>query len=157
MPVPAEAFSESSTTLCVVCILLVPLAGAGIALINTGLGRSRSAAQLMLSSLCVVSVAAIAYLACGFAFQGLAGQGSHVVMVGGKPWSWLARGSFFLHHVSVDGSTGSLVALLGMLGAGLAALIPLGAGADRWRLGAACISAAILGGFVYPLFSHWVW
>jgi len=149
--------SDTSTALCVVCILLVPLAGAGLALINTGLGRSRSAAQLMMSSLCVLSVAAIAYLACGFAFQGLAGQPAHVAMIGGKPWSWLGSGHLFLHHVPLDNSSVLLAVLLGMLSAGLAGLIPLGAGLDRWRLGACCISTAILAGWTYPLFAHWVW
>jgi Amt family ammonium transporter len=41
--------------------------------------------------------------------------------------------------------------------AGLAALIPLGAAAERWRLGAMCASAALLAGFTYPLFAHWAW
>jgi ammonium transporter, Amt family len=154
---PAATFSDAGAVLCLVCILLVPLACAGIALINTGLGRSRSAAQSMMSSLCVLSVAAIAYLACGFAFQGFAGQSAHVVMIGGKPWSWLAHGGLFLHHVAVDGSPQSLAALLGMVSAGLAALIPLGAGSDRWRLVASCISTAVLAGWTYPLFAHWVW
>jgi len=39
----------------------------------------------------------------------------------------------------------------------LAALIPLGAGADRWRLGASCASTVLLAGWTYPLFAHWVW
>ena len=36
--------------LCLVCILLVPLAAAGLALIHQGLGRSRSAAHAMLAA-----------------------------------------------------------------------------------------------------------
>jgi Amt family ammonium transporter len=44
-----------------------------------------------------------------------------------------------------------------MFGAGLAALIPLGSGADRWRLAGVCASAALLAGCIYPLFGHWVW
>lgn len=157
MPAHPQTLPDSVVVLCVVCVLLVPLAGAGLALINTGLGRSRSAAQLMMSSLCVVSVAAIAYLACGFGFQGLAGQPAHVLLIGGKPWSWISRGGVFLHHVPLDASPLLLTALLGMASAGIAALIPLGAGLDRWRLGASCISTAILAGFTYPLFAHWVW
>ena len=157
MPAPALTLSDTSAALCLICMLLVPLAGAGLALINTGLGRSRSAAHLMMSSLCVVSVAAIAYLACGFAFQGLASQPAHVVTIGGKAWSWLGEGRLFLHHVPLDGSPVSLAVLLGILSAGLAGLIPLGAGSDRWRLGACCISTAILAGWTYPLFAHWVW
>jgi Amt family ammonium transporter len=44
-----------------------------------------------------------------------------------------------------------------MFSVGLAAVIPLSAGSDRWRLGASCASSALLAGFTYPLFAHWVW
>jgi ammonium transporter, Amt family len=148
---------SNTNAFCVAFILLVPLAGAGLALINTGLGRSRGAAQLMMSSLCVVSIAALAYFVCGFAFQGRPDQSAHWLTIGGKPWSWLGNGHLFLHHVELDGSPASLAALLGTLTAGIAALIPLGAGADRWRLGACSISTALLAGWTYPLFAHWVW
>jgi ammonium transporter, Amt family len=151
-PAPSD-----TSALCMVLILLIPLAGAGLALINTGLGRSRSAAQMMMSSLCVVSIAALAYFVCGFAFQGLPNQATHSLTIDGKPWSWLSDGYLFLHHVPLDGSPASLAALLGMLSVGLAALIPLGAGADRWRLGACSISTVVLAGWTYPLFAHWVW
>src|ERR1035437_10318729 len=39
--------SEVSAVFCLLLILLVPFAGAGLALINSGLGRSRSAAHAM--------------------------------------------------------------------------------------------------------------
>ena len=51
----------------------------------------------------------------------------------------------------------SLAALLQIFCVGLAALIPLGSGADRWRLRASCLSTALLAGWTYPLFAHWVW
>jgi Amt family ammonium transporter len=44
-----------------------------------------------------------------------------------------------------------------MFSVALAALIPLGAGSERWRLGASCASTALLAGWTYPLFAHWVW
>jgi ammonium transporter, Amt family len=156
-PVSTFSLSETATALCVVFILLVPLAGAGLALINTGLGRSRSAAHLMMSSLCVLSVAALAYFVCGFAWQGFSGEPAHVLVVGGKGWDWIAAGSLFMRHLELDGSPASLAALFGMVTVGLAALIPLGSGADRWRLGACCVSTALLAGWTYPLFAHWVW
>jgi len=157
MPASPSTLSDPGAVLCATLILLVPLAGAGLALINTGLGRSRSAAHMMTASLCVVSVAAIAYCACGFAFQGFPGFPAHVVMIGGKPWSWLGRGPIFMHHMTLGASPASLATLLGMFSAGLVALIPLGAGADRWRLGACSLSTALLAGFTYPLFAHWAW
>ena len=72
-------------------------------------------------------------------------------------WSWIAAEPFFMRRVQFDGSYSSLVALLQIFSVGLAALIPLGAGADRWRLGAICASTALLAGFTYPLFANWAW
>lgn len=156
-PAPTPALSEISTALCVAFIFLVPCAAAGLALINTGLGRSRSAAHSMVSSLCVLSVAAVTYFACGFAWQGVAGAPAHFFWVGGRGWSWIGAGPFFMRHLAFASSPESLAALLGMFSVGLAALIPLGSGADRWRLGACCASTVLLAGWTYPLFAHWVW
>jgi ammonium transporter, Amt family len=142
---------------CLLSVLLVPLAMAGLALINNGLGRSRSAAHAMLASLCVTSVAFIVYVVCGFSWAGFAGGPAHVFTLGGKSWNWIAAQPFFLRGVELDGSPASLALLLQMFGAGLAALIPLSAATDRWRLGASCASTAILAGCTYPIFAHWVW
>jgi ammonium transporter, Amt family len=143
--------------LCVFLILLVPCAWAGLALVNTGLGRSRSAAHAMLASLCVIGVAALAYFVCGFAWQGLSGRPAHIVNVAGKAWSWIAAEPLFLRGLPLDGTPASLAVWLQMFSVALAALIPLGGGADRWRLSAICLSTALLAGWTYPLFAHWVW
>ena len=148
---------EGNATLCVLLTLLVPFAAAGLALINTGLGRSRSAAHAMMASLCVIAVAAAVYFAFGFSWQGFAGGPAHVCTIGGKPWNWIASEPLFFRKLDFNGSPASLAAWFGMLSAGLAALIPLGSGADRWRLGAICISTALLAGFVFPVFAHWAW
>jgi ammonium transporter, Amt family len=153
----APALPDTTTVLCIFFIFLVPFAGAGLTLINAGLGRSRSAAHLMMASLCTVSIAAIVYFICGFAWQGFIGMPAHVLAVGGKDWNWIAAGPFFLRRLPLDGSPASLAALLGMVSVGLASLIPLGSGADRWRLSATCVSTALLAGWTYPLFAHWVW
>jgi ammonium transporter, Amt family len=139
------------------CILLSPLTLAGLAIANSGLGRSRSASHSMLSALCVVGVAALAWCVCGFAWQGYPGRPAHFITVAGTPWNWIASESFFLRSLRLDGSAPALAAWLQIFGVALAALIPVGAGADRWRLGAACFSTALLAGWTYPLFAHWVW
>lgn len=146
-----------SAALCAACILLVPFAGCGLALINSGLGRSRNAAHAMMSSLCVVAVAAVAYFVCGFSWQGFSGRAAYAVQVGDKLWNWIGADPFFLRGVDFGGSGASLAAWLGMLSAGLAALIPLGSGGERWRLGGICASSAIMAGWTFPLFAHWVW
>ncbi|MGH9715366.1 MAG: ammonium transporter [Candidatus Acidiferrales bacterium] len=150
-------FSIATSVLCLVFICLVPLAVAGIALMNTGLGSLRSAAHSMMASLCVFSVAVLVDFIWGESLQGFAGLPSHAVTLGGKSWSWLGSGSLFLRHLPLNGSPASLAALLGLVSVGVVALIPLGSGADRWRLTAACISTAILAGIAFPIFAHWAW
>jgi Amt family ammonium transporter len=156
-PTPVPGLSETTTAFCILLIFLVPLAAAGLAVINAGLGRSRSAAHSMLSSLAILAVAVLVYFLCGFSWQGFAAGPAHVVAVAGKQWNWISAESFFLRGLQPEGSPASLVALLQMFSVGLAALIPLGAGTDRWRLGAACASTALLAGCTYPIFAHWVW
>ena len=149
--------SEAATVLVLACLLLVPLAIAGLALINTGLGRSRSASHAMLAALCAVSVAAAAYFVCGFAIQGFPGGPAHTITAAGKQWNWIAAQPLFLRGLALDASPACLILWLQLLSVALAALIPLGAGLDRWRLGAASASTALLAGLVYPLFAHWAW
>jgi Amt family ammonium transporter len=148
---------EVSAVVCLLLILLVPFAGAGLALINSGLGRSRSAAHAMLAALGVTAVAALVYAIVGFSWQGVAGRADHVFVVAGKAWGWMAVEPFFLRGLRLDLSPAGLVVLLQMFSVGLAGIIPLSSGADRWRLGAICASTALLAGWTYPLFAHWVW
>lgn len=157
MGLPLPSLSQSSATLCFLLILLVPLTVAGLAMVNSGLGRSRSAAHIVMASLCVFGVAAIVYFSLGFSWQGMAGRPNHSLVVGGQTWSWIAAEPFFLRGLRLDLSAESLIVLLQIFSVGLAAVIPLSAGSDRWRLGASCVSTAFLAGCTYPLFAHWVW
>jgi ammonium transporter, Amt family len=147
--------SDVAALLATGSILLIPLAIAGIALINTGLGRSRNSSHLMMSSLCVVGVAAAFYVICGFAWQGSAGGPARVLSVAGRDWNWIARGGLFLQGVTA--SSAFLTVWMQILCVALAALIPTGGAAERWRLGSTCASTAILSGITYPLFAHWAW
>ena len=154
---PAPELSDIAQALCAALILMVPLAAAGLALIHAGLGRSRSAAHAMLGAVLAVAVAALAYFVCGYSWQGFPGRPAHAFTVAGKAWSWIGAEPFFLRGLALDASPAALAAWLRMFGVGIAALIPLGAGSDRWRLGASCASTALLAGWTYPLFAHWVW
>lgn len=146
--------NDNAIAIFAVTILLIPLASAGLALMNSGLGRSRSAAHAMLSPLCMIAVAVLAYFACGWSWQSFPGRG---FALGGSTWDWIAFEPFFLRGVTLDGSPISLAVWLQMFSVALASLIPAGAGSERWRLGASCASTALLAGFIYPLFAHWVW
>ena len=153
----AAGGSDTAALVLALLVLLTPFAAAGLALINTGLGRSRSAAHAMLSSLCALAVAVLVYFVWGFAWQGLAGGPARVISTAGRQWNWIGSGPWFLSGMDLNGSPASFVLWLGMFTAGVAALIPLGAGADRWRLGPTCCSTVLLAGITYPLFAHWTW
>ena len=154
---PLTALSDTSSVLCTLLVFMVPMACAGLALVNTGLGRSRSSAHAMLSSLCVLSIASIVYVVLGFSVQGMSGSPAHALVMGGKVWNWIAAEPVFLRGLRFDFSPASLTLLLQIFSVGLAALIPVSSGADRWRLGGACVSTVLLAGWTYPLFAHWVW
>ena len=157
MQIQPTALSEAGTAVCMVCIFLVPLAGAGLALVNTGFGRGRSAAHSMLSAMCVFAVAALVYLFIGFGFQGFAGAPARLLGFRGLQWNLIGTGRLMMRGVVFNGSPLSLVACLQIFSVGIAAMIPLGTGSDRWRLGASCASTALLAGITYPIFAHWVW
>ncbi len=131
-PVRAPALSETTAALCFLFVLLIPCAAAGLALINAGLGRFRNAAHSMLSALCVIAVAALVYFAIGAAWQGAAGQPAFALHAAGKLWNWIGVGDYFLRGLELGGWS-SLAALFGLMSVGLAAIIPLGGAADRWR------------------------
>ncbi len=147
----------SDAILCLGCVLLVPFAIAGLTLMNAGLGRSRNAAHQILTSLCVLSVAAGAFFVCGFAFQGAPGLAHYWFEAGWKQRSWIAAGRFFLRGVVFDGSPRSVIVLFQIFCVGLAAVIPVGACGGRWKMSGSAISTALLAGLTYPLFAHWVW
>lgn len=147
----------SGIEICFLLVLLIPLAGIGLTLINTGLGRSRSAAHMMLSSVSVIAVAAIVFAVWGFAVQGSALHADHTITLRGHAWGVLGSESWLLRGIGFDNFDSGLRATFLMFAGALVALIPLGALSERWRLSACCLSTILLTGIVYPLFAHWAW
>lgn len=146
-----------SLAVCMICILLVPFALSGLALVHQGLGRSRSAAHAMLATLCSFSVAAIAFVLIGAGFAGYAGGPMHSVYLAGVRWNWAGAWSAYAGLPRAGALFPEIVLALQILTASLASLIPVSAGNDRWRLRGICVSTVFLAAIVYPLFSHWVW
>src|SRR5258708_37804808 len=122
---PARFLPETTMIICIFSILLVPFAGAGLALINTGLGRSRSAAHAMMAALCVIAVAAGVYFICGFAWQGFIGRPARILIMGGKPWNWIAAEPFFFRGLQFDGSAPPLSPLLPTICLGFRCRLPV--------------------------------
>jgi ammonium transporter, Amt family len=123
---------------CAVALFLAPLAAAGLALINTGLNRSRSAAQGILASLVAIAVSVSTYAVLGFAF---ASGTTRVLFLRGIDWN----------------GTPAFVLLFELFGVGIAALIPVATGAERWRIAAVSASTVLMAGCIFPLYAHWTW
>jgi Amt family ammonium transporter len=157
----APAMTDAAFALALALLLLAPLAIAGVALINTGLGRSRSAAQALLGNLAIVAVTAIVFALVGGALvgnlPGTPGSAGHIFQLAGKPWNWLGAGPFLFGGLAAAPAQAQLALLFEFLAVALAALIPWGSGADRFRLTSGCAAAAVLAAIVFPLLAHWVW
>jgi Amt family ammonium transporter len=160
-PQAAQPLPDAAFALCLALLLLAPLAIAGVALINTGLGRCRSAAQALLGNLAILAVSAIVFALIGATLAGNLPSGpggaGHILFVAGKPWNWLGEGSFLLGGLGAAPAQSQLALLFEFMAVAMAALIPWGSGADRLRLSAGCVIAAALAATVFPLLAHWVW
>lgn len=150
-------FSEADSIFCALLIVAVPLAPIGLAFLNTGLTRSRSATQSLLGALCLMAVAAIAYFTVGYSWEGFAGASSHAAHFGGASWDGIATRAPLFRHLSWTGTPETYAAVFQLIAVGMAALIPWGSGAERWRLSAAIFATVFVAGFVFPIFAHWVW
>jgi Amt family ammonium transporter len=146
--------TEAAFALTLALLFLAPLAIAGVALINTGLGRSRSAAQALLGNLAILAVSAIVFAIVGAA---LAGSVGFTFQLAGKPWNVIGTGPLLLGGLGSAPPQAQLAVLFEFLAVALAAMLPWGSGADRLRLSAGCASAAVLAAIVFPLAAHWIW
>jgi Amt family ammonium transporter len=81
----------------------------------------------------------------------------HLFHISGKPWDWAGKGPLFLGDLGAAPAHTQLVLLFEFLAVALAAMIPWGSGADRWRLPAGAAAAAILAVIIFPLLAHWIW
>ena len=88
--------------LCLICIILIPLASTGLALIHQGLGRSRSAAHAMLATLCSLAIAAIVFDLIGSSWMGFSGGLVHTLHLAGKSIDWLGAEPPFASGLSAN-------------------------------------------------------
>ena len=65
-----------------------------------------------------IAVAALAYCAVGFSWQGYAGDAGKGFVLGGRSWNWIASARFFLRDMQFDGSAATLAALFGTFAVG---------------------------------------
>jgi Amt family ammonium transporter len=146
----------SPLALCAALIALIPLAVAGLALINTGFGRARSAAHAVVMSAAAAALAIVVFCVWGASLSGVAGSPGHAVLAGGVRWNLCATDPLLLRGLPWLGRP-ALLLLFELFLCGFAAAIPVSAGAERWRLIAACASTVVFAGVVFPLFAHFAW
>src|ERR1700740_21109 len=139
-PLAPLPFPETSFALSLGLLLVAPLAIAGVALVNNGLGRSRSAAQSLLGSLLMVSVAVIVFALVGATVADGASGTGHIFHLSGKPWNWAGTGPPLLSGLDTAPPRAQLAVLFEFLAVAFAVLIPWGSGADRLRLAAGAAS-----------------
>jgi len=151
------SLSDSVIVLNLLLLLLAPLAIAGVALVNVGLGRSRSAAQALLGNMVIVATALIGFALVGSTLAGNIGGPGHILHLAGKPWNWLGEGPLLLKGIGNASVEAQLEILFEFLAVAMASIIPWGSGADRLRLSAGCAIAAVLSALVFPVLAHWVW
>jgi len=157
VPVESAALSETMLALTLALLLVAPLAIAGVALINTGLGRSRSAAQAFLGNLAVLSIAVIVFALAGASLAGSLSGAGHTFHLAGKSWNWAGSSPLLLGGVGSAPVQAQLGLFFELLAVALSALIPWGSGADRWRLMAGCAAAAVTSVIVFPFIAQWIW
>ncbi|MGA2673941.1 MAG: hypothetical protein ABSE99_12005 [Terracidiphilus sp.] len=153
----ALPFSEATFALTLALLMLAPLAIAGVALINAGLGRSRSAAQSLLGNVAILAVTAMVFALIGATWVGAAGGAGHTFQLAGQSWNWLGAAPLLLGGFSSALPQTQLALCFEFLAVALAAMLPWGSGADRWRLTAGCAAAAVMAAIVFPLVAHWIW
>ena len=154
---PVMPFNETAFALTLVLLLLAPLAIAGVALINSGLGRSRSASQSLLGALVILAVSVIAFAVIGSAFAASTATADHVFHLAGKSWNWMGAGPLLLSNLAAASGRAQLVTLFELFAVAFAAMVPWGSGADRFRLAAATATTALLAVLIFPLLAHWIW
>jgi len=147
---------------------LVMLMQLGFALLETGFTRAKNAVNTMAMNLMIYPVGLIGFWLTGYGF-----------MMGGIR-QWPSLGVFGLPHrelsLLVDHHLFGVIGLgkFGLLGVssqpgslamfmfatvfmGIAATIPTGAMAERWKFSAFLLYGFFMSMFLYPLYGNWVW
>jgi ammonium transporter, Amt family len=140
----------------------------GFALLETGFTRAKNAVNTMAMNLTIYPVGLIGFWLTGYGF-----------MMGGIH-QWPSLGAFGLPHrelsisfghclfglvgfgkfglLSVNNDPGSFAMFLfATVFMGIAATIPTGAMAERWKFSAFLLYGFFMSMFLYPLYGNWVW
>jgi ammonium transporter, Amt family len=153
-PTVEQVSIDLNTVFVFLCGVLVFFMGAGFALVETGLTRSRSAAHMMMKNLITAAIGVLAFWAIGFAIG--FGDGNDII-----GWSgWFLTGTYDSNFTSLSAySTTDLFAMWFFQAAfaATAATIISGAMAERTKLTGYIAIAVLVSGVIYPIVVHWQW
>ena len=151
-PLSAEAVQVVLDNIWVlIAAVLVIFMQAGFALVEAGLTRAKSVANIMMKNLMDFVVGVLVFAAVGFAFA--FGEGNGFIGTNGwfldanysvfaEGWGNLSLPTFFIFQVAF---------------AATAATIVSGAMAERTKFKAYFVYSALISAIVYPIVVHWVW
>ncbi len=143
--------------------VLVLLMQAGFALVATGLCRARNAALVISTNLLIYVFSVLGFWVCGFAL--LAGGWSGSPGTPASQWSLHLFGhsfglmgttGFFLRSHAPDPAGYAWFFFLALV-ISLAAVIPTGVLAERWRISSAILYGIVAAALPLACFGHWVW
>jgi Amt family ammonium transporter len=131
----------------VIAAVLVLFMQAGFALVEAGLTRAKSVANIMMKNLMDLSLGVIVFGAIGFAIA----YGGTNALIGTEGW--------FLDPSKFDESGLTLPTqfIFQVAFAAAAATIVSGAMAERTKFRSYAIYSAAITGFIYPVVVHWFW
>jgi ammonium transporter, Amt family len=131
----------------------------GFALFVTGLCRARNAAQVVTTNLILCALSVLGFWMCGFALLsagGSAPDGEWTINLFGHPFGLMGRRGFFLSGLGGEPEVLGRFFFQAAVVA-VAALIPAGVMAERWRFASAVPYGLWSAALPVALFGHWVW
>ena len=141
---------------------------AGFAVLEAGLTRAKNVGHTMAMTFLVYAIGILGFWSLGFALQ-MGGVGplttfdndptlGHelLVEIGGKGFGLMGLRGFFLSPEVLTPGVAALF-LFQLVFMDTAAIIPTGAGAERWKFTSFVLFSFVSSSIIYPIFANWVW